>query len=300
MTHGAVVAVGLTTLDVINRIEGPLVVGSKVVSSRVELVAGGPATNAAVTAAALLGSAELVTALGAGTAADNVDADLAMHSVRVHDCAPVRGWTLPVATCLVTADGERTIASPGAHATFFELTPEAEEAIAGARVILLDGHHPGLAEQALACRRPDSVVILDAGSFKPRAERWLGEVDVLAASSDYAEGLGLTPEGACKHGLSAGCRAVVITQGPGPIVWQLEDGPVREHQVAQVEVRDTLGAGDAFHGALAAELVVALASPDPTGARTWLQALPTAIAGAAHVATTRVSVSGSRRWLRYL
>lgn len=295
-----VVAVGLATLDVIHRIEGSVVVGGKSISGAVEMVAGGPATNAAVAAAALLGSAELVTALGAGTAADNVDADLAMHHVRVHDCAPVRGWTLPIATCLVTGDGERTIASPGARDTTFELTPDARAAVADAEVLLLDGHHPGLGEAALAARNSDALVVLDAGSLKPLVEEWLPQIDVLAASADYARDLGLTPEGACKHGLAAGARAVLVTQGGGPIVWQAGDAPVREHPVPRVEVRDTLGAGDVFHGALAAELLVALSSPDPAGGRGWLDALPAAIAGAAHVAATRVSVRGARRWLRHL
>jgi sugar/nucleoside kinase (ribokinase family) len=49
------------------------------------VVAGGPATNAAVTFAALGGTAVLVTALGSGAAADMVRADLAGCGVRVVD-----------------------------------------------------------------------------------------------------------------------------------------------------------------------------------------------------------------------
>jgi sugar/nucleoside kinase (ribokinase family) len=61
--------------------------GRKSVSSAVELSAGGPAANAAVTCAALLGSATLVTAIGDGPLTTVVREDLAAHHVRVIDLA---------------------------------------------------------------------------------------------------------------------------------------------------------------------------------------------------------------------
>ena len=54
MSDGAgprVICVGLTTLDVVQRVSEPVVLGGKSRSDAVELVAGGPAANAAVTAA---------------------------------------------------------------------------------------------------------------------------------------------------------------------------------------------------------------------------------------------------------
>src|SRR5690606_35620805 len=74
--------------------------------------AGGPAANAAVTAARLLGGACLVTAIGDGPGADAVRADLAAHQVQVTDLAPP-SWPLPVASALVDVHtGERTVISP--------------------------------------------------------------------------------------------------------------------------------------------------------------------------------------------
>ncbi|MFV0459985.1 MAG: PfkB family carbohydrate kinase [Actinomycetales bacterium] len=295
-----VVALGLTTLDVVHHTDAPIVLGGKSVSTSVELVAGGPAANAAVTIAALLGRADLVTALGSGSAADTVDADLAAHSVRVHDCAPYSGWSPPVASCIIDGTGERTVVSPGAANTTFTLTADAADAVADARVLLLDGHHPGLAEQAMVIRPADAVTVLDAGSVKPRAEEWLPRVDVLAASRDYADQLGLTAQQVCARGLAAGCSAVIVTQGAEPVVWQAAGGQLAQHRVTPVDARDTLGAGDVFHGALAAELAVALASPDPSGRRTWVDTLTSGVAAAAEIATRRVTMLGARRWLAEL
>lgn len=296
---GRVVAVGLTSLDVVHELSGPLPVGVKTMSESVELIAGGPATNAAVTAAALLGEATLISALGSSDRADIVDVDLSMHGVRVLDCTGITTWSIPVASCIVDHLGERTVVSPGARDSEFVLDEGALQAVEEADVLLLDGHHPTLAEQALAAKRPDCVVVLDAGSVKTRAESWLPQIDVLAASADYSR---VVHDGraadACAHGLSAGCRAVIVTQGADPVLYQLAGWPTpREVPVEQVHVRSTLGAGDAFHGALAAALAQAIAAGE---AADLDRLLPPAIRLAAQVATLRVQVLGGRAWLNSL
>ncbi len=290
-----VVAVGLTTLDVIQRITGSIVIGGKVFSTGVEAVAGGPAANAAITAAALLGSAELVSALGFGPGADACDADLSLHGVHVLDCAPVNGWSIPISSCVVADNGERTVVAPGARHTSLDLSDEAIRALQAADVLLLDGHHPTLAEQALDVVRPECITVLDAGSVKPRVETWLPRLDVLAASADYAAELGLTPEEACAHGLAAGCGAALVTQGAGPVVWQRADRPLHQTPVRTVTVRDTLGAGDAFHGALAAALGLAAQRSEVR-----LAGFARVVASAAEVATRRVETAGARSWLSTL
>ncbi len=105
-------ASGLATLDVVQRVDGKLVRGLKAVSSQVELAAGGPAANAAVTCAALGVSTALITAIGSGAAGTVVRDDLERHGVLVADCADA-GWRVPVASVMVESDGIRTVVSPG-------------------------------------------------------------------------------------------------------------------------------------------------------------------------------------------
>jgi sugar/nucleoside kinase (ribokinase family) len=79
--------VGLVTLDVIQRVErfpGP---NDKIMATSADVAAGGPATNAAVTFAALGGTATLLTALGTGPLRPVAADDLTHHHVGVVDAA---------------------------------------------------------------------------------------------------------------------------------------------------------------------------------------------------------------------
>lgn len=309
---GGVVCVGLAVLDVVQRVPGPLAWGHKHVSTSAEVAAGGPATNAAVCAAHLLGSATLVTGLGRSAAAEAVGAELAAYGVRVVDLAD-DDWPLPVAACLVEESGERTVVSPGALRTSWSLTDEARAAVTGAGVLLLDGHHPAAAAAALAQsaypgaapgvgpdarrdfgpgsgapgvgqaarRRP--LTILDAGSAKPHAEEWLPALDVVAGSADYAAAIGTDLAGAVRHVLARGAGAAVMTDGAREILWS-DGGHLHRTSPPAVRAVDTLGAGDAFHGALAAALSVG-------------RSLGEAVDLAAHIASARVARAGARGWL---
>ena len=140
-----VVCLGLATLDVVHRVEALPRAGTKGWATSTELAAGGPALNAAVCAAHLLGrdAVTLVTVLGRGPAADLARADLSAHGVGVLDLHPA--GTLPVASCLVSPDGERTVVAAGARASTARLTGQARTALRAADVLLVDGHHPDAA-----------------------------------------------------------------------------------------------------------------------------------------------------------
>lgn len=288
MTTSQAVFVGLTTLDVIQYVTSEPSWGRKGVSTSGELSAGGPAANAAVTCAALLGSATLVTAIGVGAAADAARQDLQRHGVHVVDCAP-DGWELPIATCIIRSDGERTVISPGATTSDARLNLKAREAVVGADVLMVDGHHPRLARRALDLTR--GATVLDAGSAKAHVEPWLGTFDVVVCSADYVPQPKTHGGSVTRHVLGAGAGAVIVTHGSGPVQWQRHGGPMHSVDPPQVEVRDTLGAGDAFHGALVAGLL--------RGA-SWLDSLDEAVELAAATASLRCSVVGARSWLRQL
>lgn len=131
------------------------------------------------------------------------------------------------------------------------------------------------------------IVVLDCGRWRPVFAELLPAAHVAALSADFRMP-GVTDAGAetARAVLDAGAHAVVITDGAGPVRWWADraSGTIA---VEQVPVRDTLGAGDAFHGALAAALA--------GGAE-----LPAAVARAAQVATRRVTSVGPRAWLTRL
>jgi sulfofructose kinase len=140
-----VVAVGLCTVDLVQRVAALPAPGEKVQASSVELAAGGPAANAAVAVAALGGTARLATVLGSHPLAQLAARDLAACGVETTDVLPYR--VAPPAVSAVSvreADGERTVVSHNAAG----VAATAEVDLAGAGCLLLDGHHPDLALRA--------------------------------------------------------------------------------------------------------------------------------------------------------
>lgn len=281
--------VGLTTLDVVHRVSAPPDPNTKVTARRQDVAAGGPAANAAVVFAALGGRATLVTALGSGAAASAARDDLESRGVRVLDVAP-RGFALAVSAVAVDErTGERTVVSPDGGRLEVAAPGHVHDLVRGQDVVLLDGHHPALQTVAARAARAAGVpVLLDAGRWKPHLADLVPWCDVVAASGDFRLG----PEADARAGsVGPGLRAVgvprvAVTHGGDPVEWWDGDrsGTV---PVPRADVVDTLGAGDAFHGALA----WALGSGTP---------FPGALAEAARVASLRVTVAGPRDWLALL
>lgn len=244
----AVLCVGLTTLDVTQRVDEFPVPGQKVRSLGAALSPGGPAANAARAVAALGGRAALLTALGADALGEFVRASL--DPVQVTAVA----GTTPVSMVVVrNADGERTVVSRNASVPV--VAPDLSDLVAAADVVLLDGHHDGLAiPAAQQAKEAGLPVVLDAGSWKPVLDHLLPLVDVAACAS------GFELSDAEVH--SYGVPLVIRTQGAAPVTWS-RNGSTGEAPVPAVEVKDTNGAGDVWHGAYA----YALASgTDPVAA----------------------------------
>ena len=143
------VFVGLATLDVIHRIAKAPAVNQKITSSEQFVSAGGPAANAAVTFAALGGDATLVTALGDDPVADLIRADLLACGVTVVDAAAGTTRAVPVsAVSVVESTGDRSVVSLDAVNSDAVPPGELDALVAGADVVLVDGHHPLLARAA--------------------------------------------------------------------------------------------------------------------------------------------------------
>ncbi|GAB4084132.1 hypothetical protein GCM10028784_07620 [Myceligenerans cantabricum] len=274
---------GLATFDVIHRAARPER-DQKVTAARQDVSAGGPAANAAVTAAALGERAVLITALGTSAVGTAARADLERHGVQVHDVAEA-GHDLAVSAVLVDdVTGERSVVSADGALTLVG-GPGVDElaALPAPDVILLDGHHPAVARAVLAharTLRARPPIVLDAGRWRPVFADLLPAADVIACSAAFQVPDGWEPWYERLPG------ATVVTHGSAPVDWRrgASAGTVEVPAVAAV---DTLGAGDAFHGALA----VAVARGFE---------LPAACAEAVRVASLRVQHVGPRDWLEHL
>jgi sugar/nucleoside kinase (ribokinase family) len=295
--------VGLCTLDIVQavaRMPGP---NEKVTALRQSAAAGGPATNASVAFACLGGRATLLTGAGRHPLADGVRADLDRAGITLIDVAADDEAPPAVSSILVTeGSGDRSVVSVNAAGR--ELRPPSGLAalVDDARAVLIDGHHPALAlAAARAARARGRLCILDGGSWKDNTADLLPYVDVAVCSADFrppgapgvpgaAAGVPGVPAGGVLDYLAGrGIGWAAVTDGARPVAWA--GGGMRSAAaVPSVQVADTLGAGDIFHGAFTYSIAEQGAvDPDSFGA---------AIRFGARVAAFSCRYFGTRSWMR--
>ena len=253
--------------------------------------------------------AVLLSALGAGAAAEFLRADLAEAGVRLVDATAASNSSGPAVSGIIEHPGGRMVASTNARVEVDPaLARRALESMQHLDVVLVDGHNPRLAQSALTAgthpatdpddpfaeleARPAHLRVLDGGSWKDWFTPLLGLVDVAVVSADFAPPLLRAPDGAQVAGFlrGFGITRTVRTQGPGPVQFWW-DGRSGEVEVEPVDAASTLGAGDAFHGAFAWGCArsrrVGAPISDPRGL----------IRFASAVARVSVASFGTRRWL---
>ncbi|TVQ11412.1 MAG: sugar kinase [Leptolyngbya sp. DLM2.Bin27] len=276
--------VGLITLDCIYRVSHVPSSDEKLVATDNLLVAGGPATNAAIAFAALGNRAVVMGALGQHPLAQLIRTELASYGVEVVDLRPELETPPPLSTILVTAaTGDRAIVSRNAVGRQAEPPSALGHVLQGVDMLLIDGHQmaAGLAV-AQQARQQGIPVVIDAGSWKPGFEAVLP----LATSAIAAAKFQLPHQPDTLTALARlGIAEVAITHGPQPIQF-CHHHKTRTLSVPPATVQDTLGAGDTFHGAFC---------------HYRLQApFPTALGQAAQIAARSCQYFGPRTWIEKL
>lgn len=279
--------VGLTTLDLVFRVEDYPERNSKNVVSQTGLYAGGPAANAAVAFAAMGGRVRLETAIGRHPLGAVMRGDLESRGVEVFDRLPDFEGLPPLASILVSHPGGDRTAVSSAATGLPEIAFDPGWFGREPGVVLIDAHLfeicLGAARYAKALGVP---VVLDGGSWKPGMENVLEAVDYAICSEHFLPPGCVTPQETLADLGRRGVRFRAVTCGERPILWQSEEGSGAV-DVEAIEAVDTLGAGDFFHGAFChaigcgegfAEALregarVATASCRSFGTRDWLETL---------------------------
>jgi sulfofructose kinase len=124
--------------------------------------------------------------------------------------------------------------------------------IQSAQYLLLDGRDQEAARTvAMIAKKANVEVVLDAGS----ARRGLGDlfpyVDHLVCSANFSSNFTQEedPGRAALKFVWTGFKSVVVTCGSKGCVGATPEGELFEQDAFKVEVMDTTGAGDVFHGA---------------------------------------------------
>ena len=254
-----IVGLGLCALDHLLLVDeflraGP---GAERLRYRDRLVSPGGMVGTAVVQAAMLGAAtEILSVVGEDDEGRLVARSLRESGVATRRLRRSAGCPTSIAYVLVRRrDGERRFVVPDRRgvegkAPGLDLAP-----IRAGTLLLVDGHYPRQAlaavTQARAC---GGVVVGDFSDARPAFERLLPFVDYPIVPTGFVRTFGA---GGPRETLFAlrdryGGTPVVTEGARGALV--LVGGRVRRVAPHRVRVRDTTGAGDAFHGAFAAAL----------------------------------------------
>jgi sugar/nucleoside kinase (ribokinase family) len=214
---------------------------------------GGQAASAMVVCARMGLRAKYVGKVGGDeTGAFSLES-IRSDGVDVEDVVEVPGVTNQLAMVIVDgSSGERTILwhRPAEIATLpDEITAEK---VARGRALLIDGHDAPAAARAAALAKDRGIpVMLDAESVKDGTAEVVANTDILIASRDFPRAFtGASDiEQAFDLLRRAGPRVVGATLGSLGAVVMVADGSVVAAPAYRVNVVDTTGAGDVFHGA---------------------------------------------------
>ena len=251
-----ILCVGALTLDTIFQMdELPAGPGKFLPLEAVE-VAAGMASSAATTIARLGGAVALWASVGDDATGRRLIAEIASEGV---DCSAVRlvaGTRSAFATILVDRQGERIIVPRYGPALLS--APATTPDMASFAAVMTDVRWPEAAARALSAARLAGIpAILDAdvatdetlGLLLPLATHIVASEPAARRVTGIADTAGAVTELAQRYD-----AFVAVTAGPEGVYWY-DRGRV-EHVVApSVIARDTLAAGDVFHGAFALGLV---------------------------------------------
>jgi ribokinase len=288
-----VAVVGAVNADYIVRVASLPQPGETVTGGRLSIGSGGKGANQAHAAARLGADVLLVASVGDDAAAQAERAALAADGVDPSGLAQVQGAT-GLAVVLVDDSGENAIAvAPGANdlLTPAIVTERLGRWLAAGSVVLCSLEIPLAAAVAAArvAAASGALLVVNPAPALPLPAELLrgailtpneGELGRLVPGAD-GENAAIARLHDC------GARAVVVTRGSrGASIFLTERAPA-DLSAPPVDVVDTVGAGDAFNGALAwslacgADLTAAVTAAVAAGAATCTAtgaraALPTA------------------------
>lgn len=248
-----VICLGLSALDQVWRVDRSFAGGSeKIKAVEYGTIGGGMAANAAVAVARLGASVAFWGRAGRDAAGQEMRSAFAAEGVDVENFRLFPDGRSSVSGIIVDRSGERQIVN------YRGLYPEAAdwlpcEAIARASSVLADPRWvEGAATLFRDARSRGVPTVLDGDMADAEVfERLLPLTDHAIFSEPALSAFAGSAKDESLAALARfGCRVIAATRGEGGVSWY-ENGQLRRQAAYVVDVVDTTGAGDVFHGAYA-------------------------------------------------
>lgn len=250
----SILVVGYNAFDVIVPVHGFPIPDEKTEVSRVITGGGGPGATAALALAGLGAAVKLITPLTDDVPGRLQRQELLDGGVDLSLSPTVVGRESPQAVILVDeARAQRTIFWSRGDVPFLEARHAAPELLDGVDLLYTDGHEGEVSIRlARVARERGLPVVMDAGSVRAGSGELVACCTDVVSSRGFA--LSLTGHAAPLDALRAlrdmGPARVAMTFGSEGVLGLENDRPLPVPAFA-VPVKDTTGAGDAFHAGYA-------------------------------------------------
>ena len=244
-----VLCVGHASYDFIFSVDHHPTADEKIVAQNFLGCGGGPAANAAVTAAKLNFKTAFAGYLGQDIYGENHYQEFLNYCVNtdliIHGSSPT-----PLSTIIVKPNGNRALINYKGNTRALS-AGDIDFSSVTAKVVLFDGHEPHISLALLKRLKQQGIpTILDAGSVHEGTLALMNEVDYLVCSEKFAVQFAGDEVTALSR-LAQVSKVVVITLGERGLIWQ-RGQDAGNLPAFKINAIDTTGAGDAFHGAFAA------------------------------------------------
>lgn len=250
-----IVGIGANVYDTLIKVPQYPIEDTKLRSDSITQCGGGPCATGLVAASKLGGSCAFIGNISDDDGGRFLKADLKKYSVST-EYTDIKSGYLSFSSYILLSgkNASRTCVFHKGNVPPLVLDDEKKNAIRNAEILMVDGNELEAAiEAAKTARAAGKNVLYDAGGLYEGVEKLLPFANILIPSEEFAMGLTKTnnaQSAAEKLKEMYNPDIIVITQGKhGGILY--DGSKITKYPAFDVEVIDTNGAGDVFHGAFA-------------------------------------------------
>lgn len=254
-----ILCIGIPVRDLTFRVEAVPEHGSKANATHLAEICGGNALNAAIAIARLGGRVAFAGPMGDAreTSSDFILEQMTAEGIETRHIVRVPDAATPVSAIIIDASGERTLTIYRDPALWSVKLPDADELLADCQAVLVESRCGSFCiDLCNEARRRGIPVIVGVDRAMALSDGLLTAAShLLFASEQVQETAGIADDGEALKRLAQLTPAfLAATRGPRGTIWLNEAGVLEETPAFPIEAVDTLGAGDAFHGAFTLRL----------------------------------------------